>query len=718
VIETMAAFLRFTRRACAAAYLLATATLAGCASPARTDFASDMDRRIAAGAANQVVSESVLEDDTEAVHRAVAALLSTPTAASVAAQCDDQNGTLATAAQTSTEMDHGLSERPGRALLLPFEAGSLVHTDRSTLDARFLPPIVRTKAKLLEPSSSASALSRTESRSNLEVCAADEGKKRGGNSAYALASPLRGDEESSSDQTSGGKSGASASSAAPPDAPPIGASAQVRFEDAPNETPKRSVRRAPASFPPQSEFPERNSTPTLQPWSGRLTPPPAFEDAPTGMPTRSARSAPASFPPQSEAPERASTPTLQPWSGRLTPPPASVRQSRPAPSAEASRQDVTKAHEDTTDPELVQVACKGCGGGLLGQPHHNYRPPSDPCGCGGNCVPGREPCPWHPECETCIGRIAAGVYDCICCPDPCYEPRWIGAATASFFADSARPVTETRLRADWGTNLNFPDRAEYFMARENATTALSTGGPCARPSTPKGLSFAERRTDYRDFRYYQEVASGKFSAFVETPYRRVNNEIGPCDYSGFADLEAGTKSLLLDCEILQLALQMRTFVPVGVPGKGLGTGHVSIEPSLLWSLHIAPETYLQAQTAYWIPINGDQVYAGDMFHYHVSLNQVLCRPYADLELIGTFEISGWAFLDGAYTDPDHGAPDPANPQVMVPTTQSARGHLFSAGGGIRLVFCSRLDVGFGSSFAITDDHLAEQLYRLEIRWRY
>jgi hypothetical protein len=419
---------------------------------------------------------------------------------------------------------------------------------------------------------------------------------------------------------------------------------------------------------------------------------------------------------QPDVPELPKQPAKAPTTPWPTPPGRTPRkQNDKPPGATEGTSPATDSPRE--DPAVEQADCKSCGNGLLGQPRHERMPPRD-WSCGSNCVPGRECVPGHDVPDTCLGRFFAGIYDCVCCPDPCYEPRWVGAATASFFADSARPITETRLRGDWGLNLRYPDRSEYFMARENVTTALAAGGPCPRPNTPKGISAAERSVDYRDFRFYQEIGSGNFSAFVDTPYRRVNFELAPCDASGFADMEVGTKSLFLDCELLQLSFQLKTTIPVGLVGKGLGTGHVSIEPSLLWSLHLAPDTYFQGQTAYSIPIAGDQVYAGDLFHYHLSFNHVLCRPYADLEVVGTLEMNGWAFLDGAYTNPDERAADPANPLVLVPTTQSSRGHLFSLGGGVRLIICDKVDVGVGSAFATTHDHLAQQQYRLEVRWRY
>ena len=37
-----------------------------------------------------------------------------------------------------------------------------------------------------------------------------------------------------------------------------------------------------------------------------------------------------------------------------------------------------------------------------------------------------------------------GLYEALCCPDPCYEPRWLAVADAAFTCEAARPVTQQR----------------------------------------------------------------------------------------------------------------------------------------------------------------------------------------------------------------------------------------------------------------------------------
>jgi hypothetical protein len=374
-------------------------------------------------------------------------------------------------------------------------------------------------------------------------------------------------------------------------------------------------------------------------------------------------------------------------------------------AAVAAAREVTPA--DVKQAELVggvtQASCTNCGStaGLVSQygGGGHGSPGCSTCGgggCGNQCYPGRKQCSCC-EADTVLGRFLCGLYDCICCPDPCYEPKWIPIADSAFFVDSARPQTQTRIRWDSAFNVILPDRAEFFWARADGTGR--------GPKVPAGLR-AERRLKYNDLSLYTEAAAGLVGAFFETTYRSLDPDNVP-HAAGFGDMTAGLKTMIFDCELLQVAMQMRTYIPVGNALKGLGTGHASLEPSLIVGIRIHDDTYFQGQVAEWIPLGGDTDYAGAVLHYHMSLNQVLCRVLPDVPLIGTVEFNGWSFQDGAFTDPDLGP------------FQRAGGFTYlSAGVGLRLFVCDRIDFGVGAAFAVTDPHLQGTLYRSEFRFRF
>ena len=277
----------------------------------------------------------------------------------------------------------------------------------------------------------------------------------------------------------------------------------------------------------------------------------------------------------------------------------------------------------------------------------------------------------------------------ICCPDPCYEPRWVDAANASLFTPSARPATYTRFRWDHGNNLTQPDRAEYFWA--------AIGG--------KGPANPEGRVNYNELSMYVEMGGDRFSFYINTPYRNQRGDANGGS-GGFGDLTLGTKTMFLDSELLQMTFQLGTTIPVGLSGRGIGNGHVSMEPSLLWAVKLFPETYWQGQLGYWIPISGTSGFAGSVVIWNNSLNHVLCRPMRDTALIGTIESTGYTFTAGSVTNAN-GVVESANDTTY-----------FNVGPGLRLAVCDKLDIGFGVQFAVTGTRFAQQLYRTEFRWRF
>jgi hypothetical protein len=257
------------------------------------------------------------------------------------------------------------------------------------------------------------------------------------------------------------------------------------------------------------------------------------------------------------------------------------------------------------DGGVVPAGCSTCAGGLLGGAL-DLGPVSSGCvdGC---CYPGRRPCDCPCDSSSGLGRLLCGFYQCVCCPDPCYEPCWVPLANAALFTDPTRPVTQLRLRGDFGWGLPIPDRSEWFWARENRR------GP-RLPGTvpPGGQPPGERQLEYKDGTLTMEGAAGRFSLAGELPYRHIE----PSDYrsaSGFADMNITTKSLHLDCDLMQLAFQFRTYLPTGDFTQGIGNGHVSLEPSLLTSVKLTPTSYFQGQLSYWFPIGGDPDYQGNVF---------------------------------------------------------------------------------------------------------
>jgi hypothetical protein len=295
-----------------------------------------------------------------------------------------------------------------------------------------------------------------------------------------------------------------------------------------------------------------------------------------------------------------------------------------------------------------------------------------------------------------------GLYNCICCPDPCYEGHWTGIANAAFFVDDARPVTHMRLRYDGMFDIQRFDRAEYLVAADGG---LGIG--------PKGVA---REVQIQEFHIYNEIAAGGFGFFIDVPFRHIDFEasgvgVPPGNAGGFGDLSLGTKSLLLDCDLLQVALQFTTYIPTGLGNRDIGTGHTSLEPALLFALKLTPDSYLQFESAYWIPLGGTAGSEGNVWHNHISYNKVLWSILPDVQLIGTLEMVNWNMLNGAYT----------NPYLLNGNTgvrADGRDFLLAAGPGLRLNVCDRIDFGVGALFSLNHDDWIGEEVRVEFRWRF
>jgi hypothetical protein len=251
--------------------------------------------------------------------------------------------------------------------------------------------------------------------------------------------------------------------------------------------------------------------------------------------------------------------------------------------------------------------------------------------------------------------------------------------------------------------LQFPDKSEWFWAQENGK------GPKFAGTIPAGQTKApgSPNLNYDEGFLYMEGAVERFGLFVELSYRDVQPILYP-GTAGFGDMIVGTKSLLLDCELLQFTFQFKAYLPTGNFTKGLGTGHTSLEPSLIAAIKLTPVTYFQFQTAIWCPIGGTQSFEGPVFHYHLSLNQLLCHCGHGVQLIGMLELNGYDLAGGAYTSPLDG----------LPVSSKLVSEIVNVGPGLRLDICSRVDFGVGSAIAVTKDRMAQELARVEFRWRF
>jgi hypothetical protein len=473
------------------------------------------------------------------------------------------------------------------------------------------------------------------------------------------------------------------------------------------ETPPPALPKAglpPVTEPPGSPpaRPASAAAPVDPPPSARGVPPgeflppiPALPDQPLPQPVKPKSlvpppTRPSDTPPPPPAPAPLGPPVALPPPNPL--PPMNLPPQLPGPGP--IEIDGSPVPFESLSKMVDGNTCSNCGSGLT---------PGGFAGCEscGACGPAQcraggkrcEPFPAHGP----FGRVIGLIYSSICCPDPCYQPRWEPLADAAFFVDAVRPKTATKVRWDYGTHFQYPDRGEYFFARGDGNGR----GPKANPPL-LGIPYV----DYHELMLITEVATGAAGVQIAVPYRSVNATPYGQDGAGFSDLQITAKTLLLDSELFLFGFQMRTYIPIGQTGKGLGTGHTSLEPALNFGLRLAPKTYLQSQVLEWIPLGGDKDYSGAHLRWAMSVNHIWWQPVKDVRLIGTLETTGISFQDGLYTDPALGT---------LPLARKTIAHI---GGGLRLFFCDTLDVGLGWQHGITGFYTVRDLTRFEIRYRY
>jgi hypothetical protein len=379
---------------------------------------------------------------------------------------------------------------------------------------------------------------------------------------------------------------------------------------------------------------------------------------------------------------------------------ASPTTSGPVANAGGREQTAVKTTPpEGLDDQVEQTGCATCGGfhsGLDGGAFHASM------GCAnGECIPGRPPCDYlDKHFDNFLSAFATNMYAELCCPDPCYQPRWEPGANASFFADYARPRTVTRFRYDNLEDMVRPDRNQFWIKE----VAPLGGRNPRRPITNPAMRLQQ-------VYLYQEAAGPLGSFFVEIPYRQINPNFEPTQ-AGFGDINFGIKSLFYDRELLQLAFQFRTFTPSGNFSNNLGTGNFALDPSILASLKLGPETYFQGQFGNWIPLAGNANLAGGVFYWLMSLNQTLWRPTPSSPLIATLEMDGWSFENGGYTTAIKGGGG------TITRFDGGGVSYFNIGPGLRQSICNKVDFGGAITFATNSVHWAQPWFRFEVRFLF
>jgi hypothetical protein len=259
------------------------------------------------------------------------------------------------------------------------------------------------------------------------------------------------------------------------------------------------------------------------------------------------------------------------------------------------------------------------------------------------------------------------------------------------YIDSAIPGDQLRLRFDAVSNNPRPNRAEFFY-------------PQGRPGGP-GLPLPEPRVDYQELTgYFEAAACERLSAFVELPQRFLQPEVNP-NHSGLGDVTAGFKYAFLYGPDLVATFQLRTYVPTGDASRGLGTNHVSLEPSLLVYKPLTDRLVCEGELRNWAPVGGTG-FAGDVLRYGIGLHYDLCQA-RQARIVPVAELIGWTVLGGKETV--------VQPPVPVTVQGAAGDTILDVKIGVHVKVGTFADFYTGYGRPLTGTRWYDNIYRVEFR---
>ncbi|WP_237226218.1 hypothetical protein [Rubinisphaera sp. JC750] len=203
---------------------------------------------------------------------------------------------------------------------------------------------------------------------------------------------------------------------------------------------------------------------------------------------------------------------------------------------------------------------------------------------------------------------------------------------APFFIEPALPQNFTGLRFESGTDLYYPDRSELFWA----------GGG-------RGPALPEVEVDYSEVILTLASGSDTFSATTEIPIRYVDPVVNQ-NTSGLGDISMATKLVMINGDRWTLTQYFKTTLATGSKTRGLGVGHISLEPGFLASMRWTDRTYLFGDIRYQFPIGGNKQYAGQLLQYGLGLSTIGYETDA-FAILPTFEVTGWSAQGGSKTSP-------------------------------------------------------------------
>ena len=277
------------------------------------------------------------------------------------------------------------------------------------------------------------------------------------------------------------------------------------------------------------------------------------------------------------------------------------------------------------------------------------------------------------------------------------------------YIDDAVVGSQVRVRFDSVFGDRQVDMAEFLFA-ESGYNGGTAAGP--KPGLASNLNFQQL--------YMRgEYAPRKFLSFlVDVPVRFVQPQsfdpqtltsgAGFGNSRGLSDVSAGFKLAAIARTREYVTFQLVGTFPSGDAGKGLGTDHYTVAPTLLYYQKLTDRLTVESQVGDSHPIGGDTPgFAGDVVEYGVGPSLAVYKS-DKVQFAPVVELVIWRVFGGKWDDP-------ARPFNAIQS--SADGNNIS-----NLKFGARTDIGKNSSFYLGYGHTLtsanfwyQQILRVEFR---
>jgi len=266
---------------------------------------------------------------------------------------------------------------------------------------------------------------------------------------------------------------------------------------------------------------------------------------------------------------------------------------------------------------------------------------------------------------------------------------------APYILDTVMPTNQYGIRFDAAYHWRAPDLGELLVAQPQ-----SAGGT--------GLPVADKRLNYQDFDFVSEFGNSTVSAKTIIPLRLIDGTDNG-DTAGLGDVEMDTKLVMLNGEYIKFAQFTGMHFNSGDSMKGLGTGHISIEPGMLASLKCSDETYLHAEMKFLFPIAANAEQKSNLLTWGLGLSHVL-YDYDSFAVIPSVEAVFYTVYNGGFIEPGPVPVFVGNNWVTVPTLHY----------GVRMMTdrvrdLGLIEFGFSGGFSFGANVWYEDIFRVEVR---